>query len=240
MKICIDAGHGGTDSGAVGVNERMEKVDTLRMALALEKVMKNRGHSVLMTRTGDIYPSLDERVKKANDWKANVYISLHRNSYSDTNVNGGEVLYGTNASQTSIKLAGLINSKMNTTAGFKNRGAKRQSATVLNNTNMPAVTIEAGFISNAGDNSKFDSKFDAIIKSIADACEEVFGASVDPLAYEFSQDCPLWRYVGKGKKGVKVQLEAYPIQQDPNGNFARINDGNGNVYLCEWANLKKV
>lgn len=246
MKICIDAGHGGKDSGAVGLKGRMEKNDTLKLALALEKEMKKRGHQTIMTRIGDVYCELEERAKIANNNKVNVFISLHRNSYSDINASGGEVLYGTNASKTSVKLAELVNSKMNSAAGFRNRGAKRQAATVLNSTNMPAVTIEAGFITNSGDNTKFDSKFDAIVDAIADSCEQIFGAGQpveekieNPLAYELAKDCPLWRYVGEGKQGTKVILEAYPIQQDPDGNFARINDGNGNVYLCEWANLKK-
>ena len=243
MKVCIDAGHGGNDSGAVGVNGRLEKNDNLKLALALDAELRARGHNVLMTRIGDVYPSLDERAKKANDWGADVFVSLHRNSYTDAKANGSEVLYGTNASRTSIKLAETVNEKINTAAGFTNRGAKRQGATVLNKTKMPAITIEAGFITNALDNSKFDSFFVKIVKAIADGIEESFGIEpmeTDPFAYEINGAAPLWRYVGEGKKGTVVTLDAYPIAPEPAGVFARIKDENGAQYLCEWKYLKKI
>ena len=112
MKICIDAGHGGSDSGAVGVKGRLEKSDNLEFALTLEVELRSRGHKTLLTRMGDVYPSLDERVKKANEWGADVFVSLHRNAFDDSGANGGEVLYGTNASRTSIKLAEIVKEKM--------------------------------------------------------------------------------------------------------------------------------
>lgn len=243
MKICIDAGHGGNDSGAVGVKGRLEKSDNLEFALTLEVELRSRGHKTLLTRMGDVYPSLDERVKKANEWGADVFISLHRNFSDDSGANGGEVLYGTNASRTSIKLAETVNEKMNTAAGFTNRGAKRQGATVLNKTKMPAITVEAGFITNPLDNSKFDSFFIKIVKAIADGIEEAFGITEDdlnPLLYELNTNAPLWRYVGEGTKGTNVTLDAYPIAPEPAGVFARIKDENGAQYLCEWKYLKKI
>ena len=243
MKICIDAGHGGADSGAVGIKGRLEKSDNLEFALTLEVELRSRGHKTLLTRIGDVYPSLDERVKKANEWGADVFISLHRNAFDDSNANGGEVLYGTNASRKSIKLAEIVNEKMNIAAGFTNRGAKRQGATVLNKTKMPAITVEAGFITNALDNSKFDSFFIKMVTAIADGIEEAFGITEDdlsPLLYELNTNAPLWRYVGEGTKGTNVTLDAYPIAPEPAGVFARIKDENGAQYLCEWKYLKKL
>lgn len=66
MKICIDAGHGNTDSGAIGVGGRREKDDNLKMALDLQKRFKAIGWEVVMTRTTDTYPTLQERCDIAN------------------------------------------------------------------------------------------------------------------------------------------------------------------------------
>lgn len=244
MKLCIDAGHGGSDSGAVGINGRMEKSDNLRYAKAIQAEMTKRGHTVLMTRAGDTYPSLNARADAANNWGADGFISCHRNSF-DSSANGGEVLYGPNASKTSIKLAEAINSKMNAAVGFKNRGAKRQAATVLQRTKMPAVTIEAGFVSNAEDNSKFDSKFTAMVAGICDAIESVFGKGTqpvppvvpdsDPYAYVVNKDAESYKYSGTIAQGQKVHLLSH--YEGCNVANVRFEDGTSGFVL--WTDLQK-
>lgn len=248
-KICIDAGHGGVDSGAVGVNGRLEKTDNLNAALALQKVMTSRGHSVIMTRTKDTYPSLNDRVKLANNSGVDVFISLHRNSYSDPNSNGFEVLYGTNASQRSIKLAETMVDKVVKVTGFRNRGAKRQSATVLNGTNMPAVTVESGFITNSSDNNIYDAKNSVLLTALADSIESVIGKGSnpapdpkpsDPYSYELVKPTTLWKDEGIFTTGTDVTLEAAPVTID-----GQIIDGmarvklNGSLYLVPQGVLKK-
>lgn len=81
MKICIGPGHGGRDPGAAS-GARKEKTDALRMGLALRDEMIRRGHTVGVTRNGDTYPSLTERVLPANGFGADVYVPLHRNAAS--------------------------------------------------------------------------------------------------------------------------------------------------------------
>lgn len=253
MKVYVDAGHGGKDSGAVGVSGRMEKDDNLKAAKALKTELEYRGHTVKMSRTGDTYPSLNARADDANAWGADVYISMHRNA-AGLDANGGEVLYGTNASQKSIKLAEAVNSKMNAAAGFRNRGAKRQSATVLQRSKMPAVTVEAGFVTNSSDNAKFDSNFNGIIKAVADSIDEVIGKGTaapgasapaaaapaeppkDPYAYVLNSAADLYEYKGAGAAGTPVTLESY-FDGD---NYARVRDGNGKAYIVKWNALKKA
>jgi len=249
-KITIDAGHGGRDSGAVGVKGRMEKADTLKMALALQKEMLARGHVTLMTRPGDTYPSLNERADRANSWKADVFISLHRNAFGDPNANGGETLYGRNASSVSVRLAEDINNRMNRAAGFKDRGAKRQGATVLERTKMPAVTVEAGFVTNAIDNSRLDNNFNAVIKAIADSLESVMGRSAAPqpvspapptpgvgaLAYVTINNARLWKDAGRAKDGTPVTLDAY----HEGDAYARVKGGDNAEYLVAWAGLRSA
>jgi hypothetical protein len=176
MKICIDPGHGGKDSGAVG-NGRKEKTDTLKMGKALRLEMLNRGHSVLMTRVDDSYPSLNARADMANNWGADVFISIHRNA--PVSGKGYEVLYGKNASQKSIRMGQLYIDYVIPVSGFTARRNGRpfqQGATVLQRSKMPANTVEVGFVGNATDDAILDSKLDAIIKAHADALEAMFGA----------------------------------------------------------------
>lgn len=251
MKVYVDAGHGGKDSGAVGVNGRMEKDDNLKAAKALKNELEYRGHTVKMSRTGDSYPSLNDRADDANAWGADVYISMHRNA-AGLDANGGEVLYGKNASQKSIKLAEAVNAKMNAAAGFRNRGAKRQGATVLQRSKMPAVTVEAGFVTNSGDNAKFDSKFNAIIKAVADSIDEVIGKGTastststvttpaaqpkDPYAYVLNSAADLYEYKGVGSAGTPVSLESY---HDGN-EYAKVKNAEGKLYLVKWSDIKKA
>ena len=246
MKLCIDAGHGGKDSGAVGVGGRLEKDDNLKMALSLKKVMEGRGHQVIMTRTSDTYPSLNERADMANGWGADVLVSLHRNNYADPNANGGEVLYGRTASATSIKLAEAVNTGMNKAAGFKDRGAKRQAATVLARSKMPAITIEAGFVSSTMDNDKFDKNFDNLIWAFVDSLEAIFGMGgavvpkpepqpADPLKYVTTGNARLWKDVGRVADGTAVILDAY----HEGDRQARVKDKDGAEYLVDWANIRK-
>lgn len=175
MKLCIDAGHGGRDSGAI-CGGRKEKDDTLKMALHLKKEMERRGHSVLMTRTDDSYPSLNARADMANGWGAEVYISLHRNAPASGK--GYEVLYGKGAGQKSKDMGQKYIDRVVPASGFtprRNGKPFEQSATVLQRTKMPANTVEVGFVGNGTDDAIFDGKFNAIISAHADALESMFG-----------------------------------------------------------------
>jgi N-acetylmuramoyl-L-alanine amidase len=182
MKICIDAGHGNTDSGAVGIGGRREKDDNLKMALDLQKRFKAIGWEVVMTRTADTYPTLTERCNIANNAKADVFISCHRNAFSDPNANGYEILHDPTASKKSIELAGEIAKRVGA-LGLKLRhgnGVVSQSATVLKHTKMPANTLEFGFVTNVADNKSFDSNFDKLMQCVVDGVLSVFGSASKP------------------------------------------------------------
>ena len=82
LLVCIDAGHGGEeDCGAISFDEsRFECDDDLKIALAVERYLKELGANVLMTREDDKYVGLYSRPQIANDADADLYVSLHRNS----------------------------------------------------------------------------------------------------------------------------------------------------------------
>lgn len=166
IKVCIDAGHGGKDPGAV-LGNRYEKDDTLKMAKRLGKVLKANGVEVCYTRTTDIYDSPSDKAKKGNISKADYFISLHRNAASSSIANGTEVLI-CNTKNNKYEIAKAICEQFKERNGFTNRGVKIcTNLAVLNRTSMPAILVEVGFITCKVDNAILDDKFASVVNSVA-------------------------------------------------------------------------
>jgi len=106
--IFIDAGHGGNDGGCVedGV---IEKDINLTIARLVRDKLKELGYQVVMSRSVDRYVAKEDRVRKANEIQADIYVSIHQNSSDQRSVNGMEVWYdGTDAQRDSRRLALLV------------------------------------------------------------------------------------------------------------------------------------
>lgn len=153
--LCIDAGHGGYDSGAVG-NNLKEKDLTLKIVLEAKKYFDtNSRFQVYYTRINDTYPSLIARSDLANAKKADLFLCIHIN-YFNASSRGTETMYNParlSATKknniTSYQLANAMQTATVNATGFPNRGlVERTGLSVLNHTNMPACLIEYGFISN--------------------------------------------------------------------------------------------
>ncbi|WP_310604810.1 N-acetylmuramoyl-L-alanine amidase family protein [Anaerosporobacter sp.] len=157
LKVCIDAGHGGKDPGAVK-GKRYEKDDTLRFAKRLGKVLKANDVEVAYTRTEDVYDSPSEKASKGNSTKADLFVSIHRNAVENTSAHGTEVLvYSQNGIKNTIAKNICTGFKK---LGFTDCGVKvDKKITVLNKTSMQAILVEVGFITNNDDNKLFDDKF---------------------------------------------------------------------------------
>lgn len=164
--LVLDAGHGGSDSGATNKNLKLQEKN-LNLAIILEAKKyfdKDSRFKVYYTRTLDMYPSLSDRCKLANNKNADVFISVHINSYSASS-KGTETLYNNSRNVTTAKngitskdLATQIQKAVVKTTGFTNRGLKNYTnLAVLNKTNMPACLIEYGFISNPTEAKKMDA-----------------------------------------------------------------------------------
>ena len=170
-KIALDAGHGGSDPGAV-YKGRQEKDDTLDLTLAVGDILKKNGIDVYYTRTTDEYETPFKKATDANNSGADLFVSIHRNSSENPNqYSGVETLV---YSDTGLKaeVARNINNQLED-AGFKNLGVdERKNLVVLKRTKMPAVLVEAGFINNDKDNYLFDEEFDSIAQAIADGILE--------------------------------------------------------------------
>ena len=170
-RIALDAGHGGSDPGAV-YKGRQEKDDTLDLTLSVGDILKKNGIDVYYTRTTDEYETPFKKATDANNSGADLFVSIHRNSSENPNqYSGVETLV---YSDTGLKaeVARNINNQLED-AGFKNLGVdERKNLVVLKRTKMPAVLVEVGFINNDKDNYLFDEEFDSIAQAIADGILE--------------------------------------------------------------------
>lgn len=155
--IVLDAGHGGQDPGAVYTHDGVtyqEKVINLAVAKKVEKLLKAKGIRVEMTREGDTFPELTARPAFANKLGAAMFVSIHTNSIENNNTaNGIEVYYSkTNNSDryglTSKKLATDVYKNLIKNTSATQRGVKTEQHAVTWRSEMPAILIELGFITN--------------------------------------------------------------------------------------------
>jgi N-acetylmuramoyl-L-alanine amidase len=147
VRIVVDAGHGGKDTGATG-NGLLEKNLTLGIASRLADDLRTDGKfDVLMTREGDTYPTLQDRVILANSKNADLFISVHINSGPST-AHGTETYYRNANSQS---YATIIHKHLLEATGFADRKVKTANYYVIKNTKMPAILMEIGFISNSNE-----------------------------------------------------------------------------------------
>ena len=175
-KVALDAGHGGSDPGAV-YNGRQEKDDTLDLTLAVGDILKKNGVDVFYTRTTDEYETPFKKATDANNSGADLFISIHRNSSETPNQYSGVESLVFNDTGLKAEVARNINNQLED-VGFKNLGVDvRKNLVVLKRTKMPAVRVEAGFINNDKDNYLFDQEFDKIANAIADGILESIPAS---------------------------------------------------------------
>ncbi len=209
VKIVLDAGHGGSDPGAVGVNGLYEKTVNFDVVNRVKAILEGRGYDVALTRDSDIYLSLAQRVAITNSLAPDLFVSVHANAHTNSSINGSLVLYydkdypqadyppsDAMAALTpeSKRLAQLVQDAMVKSAGTVDRGLVPSAVYVARMGSVPSILVETAFLSNAGDAA-----------NLADA--------------DFRQ---------KLAAGIAVGIEAYKPLEKP-GAFA-------DVSLSHWAN----
>ncbi len=177
--IVIDPGHGGDDPG--NQNSRLkltEKTYTLDVAKRLERLLKAQGFRVVLTRTNDRRLELDDRTEVARKARADLFISIHFNAFSESRVSGTETFVLTprlqrsspqperDTSMLSTLYPGNRYDHWNALVGYQihrqlvqqlkleDRGLKRFRYRVLCTVDCPAVLVEAAFLSNDAEGRK--------------------------------------------------------------------------------------
>ncbi|WP_041497516.1 N-acetylmuramoyl-L-alanine amidase family protein [Nonlabens marinus] len=154
-RIVIDVGHGGKDSGAIGINGIQEKDVALKIASAILKlnIKLDKPLDIYLTRYTDNLISLSDRTKLAKVLKADLFVSLHCNHSDNPNARGIEVYvagatskYSNDATWLAFQLQAALNKKL----GYESRGVKFANFQVLRETinDCPSLLLELGFLSN--------------------------------------------------------------------------------------------
>ncbi len=211
-RIVIDAGHGGNDPGAIGKSGLREKDVVLDIARRLAGILKSSGAEVVMTRSSDRFISLESRVDIANNYKADLFVSIHANANRVRSLSGFEIYYVANSVDDyrralwaaqharlnfdsscfagssltlktilwdmiytfsrgqSIELSRSICRTVGRNLDAKILGIKGGRYYVLKGTRMPAILVEVGFLSNAGEERLL--KNNSYRQSIAEAIAE--------------------------------------------------------------------
>ena len=164
--IVIDAGHGGDDPGAVK-SDIFEKDIVLKWSNCLTDLFES--DNIIPVRTKDKFVNLNTRAKFANDHDADLFISLHCNAAGAESANGIETFHypGSTGGQ---RLANSVQQELIKKTGRRDRGVKTAEFAVLRHTNMPAILVECGFITN--EDERFLMQEDSYIYALSMAIKE--------------------------------------------------------------------
>ena len=166
MKVFLDAGHGGKDPGALG-NGLREKDINLSVALKIGDILKNHGVDVGYSRTTDVFVELQDRTTMANNFGADVFVSIHCNAFGDSSAQGVET-YSYPGSMSGRDLAKAIQDSIIASGVYTvNRGIKTANFAVLRQTNMPAALVELAFITNPQDAGILRNRQDDLALAVA-------------------------------------------------------------------------
>ncbi len=170
--VILDAGHGSPDGGAVGVNGTQEKDINLAIVLKTKEILEAKDVNVILTRMGDhsLYNSDDNtiREKKRSDMNtrkaiieksnADLFVSIHMNSFSDKKANGLNVFYSKNHPEAE-PLASELQQRISEITGAETHSVKtaNESLFLMKNPPISAILIECGFISNPEEEEKLSS-----------------------------------------------------------------------------------
>ena len=163
--VAIDAGHGGSERGAIGCLGDEEKTITLKIAQQVAKILENKGVKVVMTREVDANVSLNDRINLAKDSDANLFVSIHLNSIPDIPMNihknrGTSVYYFNDNAK---KFAEVMKKSVTNHAGTRDDGVLTASFAVIRPTEYTGIIVETAYMTNPMDsvlytNDKWISK----------------------------------------------------------------------------------
>ncbi len=149
LVVMIDPGHGGKDSGAIGIGGLQEKRVILPISQRVAQILEQNGIQVVMTRKSDYFVTLPGRVKMAERVNADLFVSIHANSAGRKrpDVNGLETYYY----DTGLSFARTVHRRILRTVKMRSRGVRKARFYVLRKTSMPAILVETGYLTGRND-----------------------------------------------------------------------------------------
>ena len=166
--ILVDAGHGGVDSGMVGIGGLKEKGINLDIAMKLKTILEKKGLAVVMTREEDkgLYENgtknmkaqdLQNRIEQIRKYEPVLSVSIHQNSYQDAQIHGAQVFYYSH-SEEGKRMAEVMQKALLKADEENTRQAKANDTYyLLKRTEVPTIIVECGFLSNPEEAAKLVS-----------------------------------------------------------------------------------
>lgn len=146
FRIVIDAGHGGKDPGAIGASGAYEKDFNLSLAQKVYQLIEQEPmFETRLTRRDDNFIKLEDRAALANDWNADVLVSIHGNTFEDPKVSGTETIY---YSPESMSLAQALQEQVASALNIRDRGVRMEEFVILTSAQVPSVIVEVGYLTN--------------------------------------------------------------------------------------------
>lgn len=179
MKLYLDPGHGGSDPGSQGSGLK-EKDINLDIALRIRDMLTNdyKNVEVKMSRTSDVYKSLDQRTNDANAWGADYFLSIHCNAFNGSAQGYEDYIHSSlSDSSTTARYQNIIHAEITKVNQLTDRGKKKANYHVLRESTMPALLSENGFI---------DNNHDAALMKEASWRQKVAQGHVNGLAKAFN------------------------------------------------------
>ena len=158
-QVILDAGHGGSDPGKIGLNNLLEKDINLAITKKVKKCLEKEKITAELTRkedkglgtTGDGSKKTEDmqaRVKMINEMKPVLTVSIHQNSYEDPEIHGAQVFYYTTSGEGKAAAEILLKELLEIDPENKKREKANNTYYILKKTEVPTVIVESGFLSN--------------------------------------------------------------------------------------------
>lgn len=173
-KVFLDAGHGGSDPGAIGSRSK-EKDNALKVILKLGDYLVKLGHQVKYSRKTDIFLPLSERARQANAWGADIFISAHNNAATASASGFETFIYNGKVSSRTRKLQNDLHDVISKGIGISDRGKKRANFAVVRETKMSGILIEYAFITNKNDENILINEVDKLALLTANGVAKFYG-----------------------------------------------------------------
>ncbi|WP_051350724.1 N-acetylmuramoyl-L-alanine amidase [Caloramator sp. ALD01] len=220
MKICIDAGHGGKDAGAVG--KYKEKDLNLKVALKLGELLKNSGQDVIFTRATDVFVELSDRAKTSNNAGADLFVSIHQNGAENKTARGVETFSNVGSTKGKV-LAQNVQNELIKLQYTTNRGVKEAEFYVIKYTKCPAILVECGFVTNEQDAEFVAKNIDKIASAIAKGIGKYLGFEVVERKVP---DWPIMKmgHIGEYVKQLQTRLNELGYNLAVDGSFGPATD----------------